>query len=114
MTEDRNVEQSTEDSANPKEAVEPRLLDIQQTTSFKKGFKRMKSRGADLELPKPVLNSLRARDELDEKYRDHQLDGKWKNSRDCHIQPDWVLIYRLTDDALILEATGSHSDIFRT
>jgi mRNA interferase YafQ len=114
MNDDRKIEQASADTGNPEDASGKKRLDIQQTTLFKKGFKRMRSRGADLGMLKSVLNTLCAGEELDEKYRDHQLDGKWKSSRDCHIQPDWVLIYRLTDDALILEATGSHSDIFRT
>jgi mRNA interferase YafQ len=46
------------------------------------------------------------------RYRDHALTGNWIGHRDCHIQPDWVLIYQITDDTLILERTGTHSDLF--
>jgi mRNA interferase YafQ len=113
MTHEKKDDQTPSDGDNQADAPEQSQRDIQQTTAFKKGFKHMKSRGTDLELLKPILSSLVVGEELDEKYRDHQLDGKWKNSRDCHILPDWVLIYRLTDDVLILEATGSHSDVFR-
>jgi mRNA interferase YafQ len=49
---------------------------------------------------------------LPKKHRDHALIGNWKGSRDCHIEPDWLLIYTLDSDLLILERTGSHSDLF--
>jgi mRNA interferase YafQ len=61
-----------------------------------------------------VLVSVIAKSEvLDERHRDHSLNGKWSGSRDCHIQPDWILIYRVEGDCLFLERTGSHSDLFR-
>jgi mRNA interferase YafQ len=91
---------------------DPFLKDIQQTTRFKKDYRRLKSQHADLELLKNVITKLQRGEELESRYRNHQLGGKWKDSFDCHIQPDWVLIYRLTDDTVILQATGSHSDLF--
>ena len=52
---------------------------------------------------------------LDEKYHDHELEGNWKNHRECHIKPDWLLIYQIKDDVLILELsrTGTHADLFK-
>lgn len=50
---------------------------------------------------------------IEKKYQEHQLSGEWKNHKDCHIEPDWILIFRLTEDALILERTGSHSELFK-
>jgi mRNA interferase YafQ len=50
---------------------------------------------------------------LEPKYRDHQLSGNWQGHRDCHIEPDWLLIYKITDADLYLERTGSHSDLFK-
>ena len=60
-----------------------------------------------------VIEKLVDRQILETKYKDHQLTGNWKDHRDCHIEPDWILIYQLTDDALILERTGTHSELFR-
>ena len=62
---------------------------------------------------KVVINVLSNGELLDEKYRDHPLIGTWKGHRDCHIEPDWILIYRLNFDSLYLERMGSHSDLFK-
>jgi len=56
---------------------------------------------------------LVARRPLPPKYRDHRLSGRWRKHRECHITPDWLLIYRIQGDDLILERTGSHSELFR-
>jgi len=90
-----------------------RLKDVQRTGMFKRGFRRMCSRGMNMELLKSVILTLQAGGKLDEKYQDHQLEGKWRDSKECHLQPDWLLIYRITDDAVILQATGTHSDLFK-
>jgi len=50
---------------------------------------------------------------LDSRLRDHALAGEWAGSRDCHLEPDWVLIYRMTADSVVLERTGTHSDLFK-
>jgi len=60
-----------------------------------------------------VIEKLLDQQTLESKYKDHQLTGNWKGHRDCHIGPDWLLIYQVTDNALILERTGSHSELFR-
>jgi len=59
-----------------------------------------------------VVKSLASDEPLEEKYRDHYLSGNWKNFRECHIKPDWLIIYRLEPDKLILVRTGSHSELF--
>ena len=88
------------------------MRDIQQTSRFKKALKRMKARGADMALLAKILENLQRGETLDARYKNHPLAGQWFGTFDCHIQPDWILIYRLTDDTLILEATGTHSDLF--
>ena len=84
-----------------------------QTGQFKKDIKRLKKRGKDLEKLGDVVRLLAADEPIEEKHRDHALIGKWAGSRDCHIEPDWILIYRNETDALYLERSGSHSDLFK-
>ena len=62
---------------------------------------------------KAVIEKLVAGEKLEPKYRDHQLSGNWKDHRDCHIESDWILIYRIEEKNLILERTGSHSELFK-
>lgn len=90
------------------------MLELRQTSNFKKDLRRMIKRGANMELLDEVIQILLRRKTLPEKYHDHPLTGNWHGYRDCHIEPDWVLIYRIDDDALILLATrtGTHSDLF--
>lgn len=83
------------------------------SSQFKKDFKKIQSQGKNISQLEIIIGTLLKEQSLDPKYRDHKLVGKWKNYRDCHIEPDWLLIYRLTDDALYLERTGSHSEIFK-
>lgn len=82
------------------------------TSQFKKDFKKIKKQQKNLSMLTVVIEKLLSQQKLEQKYKDHSLSGKWGNHRDCHIEPDWVLIYRLSDDELILERTGSHSDLF--
>ncbi|MDH4444990.1 MAG: type II toxin-antitoxin system YafQ family toxin [Akkermansiaceae bacterium] len=86
---------------------------IFQTSQFKKDFKRIKKRGKDLSRIKEVVSAIVNSEALEERHRDHALSGNWSGSRDCHIEPDWILIYRVDEDYLFLERTGSHSDLFR-
>lgn len=86
---------------------------ISQTTAFKKDLKRQKKRGKDLNKLQELVKLLIAEEPLEEKYRDHSLTGNWADSRDCHIAPDWLLIYRIADSTLYLERTGSHRDLFK-
>ena len=72
------------------------------TTAFSKDLKRIKKRGYDLSLMSEVVNRLQEGKPLPEKYKDHALTGNWKGFRDCHIQPDWILDYRVHEDKLLL------------
>jgi mRNA interferase YafQ len=73
----------------------------------------MQRRGKDMEKLDKVLVFLANGIELDKKYRDHKLIGNFKARRECHIEPDWLLIYRLENDEIIFERTGTHSDLFK-
>ena len=89
------------------------MLTIKFTSAYKKSYKLMKKRGLNLSLLDSVVYTLANGDSLPEKYRDHALKGKFSGFRECHIQPDWLLIYMIQDDILTLTLvdTGSHSDL---
>ena len=84
------------------------------TSMFKKDLKLVKKRGYDLSLLTSVVDTLAMGKPLDEKYKDHNLVGNYKGCRECHITPDWLLIYEVSDNELILylTRTGTHSDLF--
>lgn len=86
---------------------------IQRTHPFKKNVKRMEKRGKTFETFKQVIIWLALGEKLPERFRDHELIGQYRGSRKCHIESDWLLIYELTPNELILTCTGSHSDLFR-
>ena len=86
---------------------------LKRTSQFKKDVKRMGKRGKKFDEFKEVINNLLAGRKLATKYKDHYLVGQYKGSRGCHIEPDWLLIYELTESELILIRAGSHSDLFR-
>ncbi|MDD6241066.1 MAG: type II toxin-antitoxin system YafQ family toxin [Eubacteriales bacterium] len=90
------------------------MLERKVTDPFKKDLKRIRKQGKDLNLLTTVLHLLLGEQVLDTKYRDHALTGNYIGFRECHIQPDWLLIYMINHDKLILTAsrTGSHSDLF--
>lgn len=89
---------------------------IEIMSSFKKSYKKIKKQNKDLEKIHEVINLLAEGKKLDYKYKDHQLidDKYYKNCRECHITPDWLLIYRHDNEKLILILidTGSHSELF--
>lgn len=91
------------------------MLTIKYQTAFKKDYKLIKKRGYDIKLIEPVLELLQAQKPLPSKYQDHPLSGNWIGCRECHITPDWLLVYEVNKDDLILylTRTGTHSDIFR-
>ena len=90
------------------------MLTLITTTQFKKDLKRIRKRGLDLNSLKFVLDTLQKQEALPLKYRDHTLVGNYRGFRECHIEPDWLLIYTISNEKLILTAvrTGSHSDLF--
>ena len=88
---------------------------VSRTTQFKKDVKRAEKRGKDLAKLKAALNWLMEGDPLPPEYKDHPLHGDYAGSRDCHLEPDWLLIYTLSEkgDHVCFERTGTHSDLFR-
>ena len=87
---------------------------VKPTTQFKKDYKRAMKRGLKVDLLEKVVELLAMGEPLPEKNRDHELSGDWVGHRECHIQPDWLLVYRIEDDVLVLTLTrtGTHSDLF--
>jgi mRNA interferase YafQ len=85
---------------------------ISQTTQFARDIRRLRRPGKDLEKLKFVVKTLALGKPLEPRYRDHPLIGPWKHCRDCHIEPDWILIYSADAHNLRLERTGTHSDLF--
>ncbi len=83
------------------------------TSAFKKDYKRIVKRGFDIELLNEVVEMLLKGEPLPEKNKDHILTGNWKGYRECHIAPDWLLVYKIYENLLILSLTrtGTHSDI---
>ena len=88
-------------------------MKIYYTNQFKRDYKRVKKQHKDLTKLRTVVDKLVAKEPLEAKYKDHPLTGNWRGFRDCHLEPDWLLIYKSSEDALILERTGSHSELFR-
>lgn len=88
--------------------------EIKNTTQFKKDYKLAKRRGLNLNLLKDIVTKLANCETLAPKHKDHSLSGNWTGHRECHIQPDWLLIYRYEEEVLVLtlSRTGTHSDLF--
>ncbi len=89
------------------------MKSVSQTKQFAKDLKLMAKRGKNLDKMKQVVSCLAKGETLETRHRDHALTGTWKPSRDCHIEPDWILIYTIDDENLRLERTGTHSDLFK-
>lgn len=83
------------------------------TRQFEKDAKRAKKRGKDLEKFKAVAVALLGEQALDPDYRDHRLVGAWSGRRECHLEPDWLLIYKAEPDQIVFERMGTHSDLFK-
>ena len=90
------------------------MYNIRPTSRFQKDVKRIKKRGYDMTLLTEIVKQLAAGKTLEEKYRDHRLGGDYTGCRECHITPDWLLIYEIDNGELFLylTRTGSHSDLF--
>ena len=90
------------------------MLKIRYSAKFKKDFKLAQKRRLPLQELKDIIEKLASGKTLDAKHRDHVLSGNYAMFRECHIRPDWLLIYRINDDSLELLAhrTGTHSDLF--
>ena len=87
-------------------------LSIRQSTTFKRDIKRLQRQRVDLSKLTAVITTLADENPLESHYRDHALVGNWKGYRECHIQPDWLLIYRVENDELQLARSGSHANLF--
>ena len=85
---------------------------LRAVSQFRRNLKRIKKRGYDLDKLDEVITLLREGDDLPREYHDHALKGDWVGSRDCHIETDWILIYETDDDEVVLQATGTHADLF--
>ncbi len=87
---------------------------VKFTTQFRKDYKLAMKRGLKIELLERIIMLLAAGETLPEKSKDHALTGNWVGHRECHILPDWLLVYRVEDDVLVLTLTrtGTHSDLF--
>ena len=87
---------------------------VKTTTLFKKDFKLAMKRGLNVELLENIIALLAMGEPLPTKNKDYALTGNWVGHRECHILPDWLLIYRIEDDVLVLTLarTGTHSDLF--
>ena len=88
------------------------MLAVKSTKKFKSDFKRMMRLGHDPELMRAVIEILAAQDDIPAEFRDHELEGEWAGVRDIHIEADWLLLYQISGQDLILIRTGTHEDLF--
>ncbi len=91
------------------------MYTVKFTSAFKKNYKLMKKRGMDISLLDDVIEELRWGKELDGKYKDHVLKGEYAGFHECHVKPDWLLIYLIDNNILTLTLVniGSHADLFK-
>ena len=82
------------------------------TRQFEKDVKRLRKRGKNCEKLKIIIRSLAAGETLDPIHRDHRLVGRYQGRRECHVESDWLLIYKLDSEAVIFERSGTHADLF--
>jgi len=90
------------------------MLKIVLSNRFKKDLKLAQKRGSDISMLRNVVNTLASGGKLEAKHRDHDLSGDYAGFRECHVQPDWLLVYRIEQEELelFLFRTGTHSDLF--
>ena len=88
--------------------------EVKFTAQFKKDYRIAMKRGLDIQLLDEVIAKIAKDEILPAKHKDHALKGKWKGHRECHVLPDWLLVYQKVDNTLVLDLfrTGTHSDIF--
>jgi mRNA interferase YafQ len=89
------------------------MLRISFRTKFKKELKQQEKRGKDIQIFLDVAKKLSKEEPLEAKYRNHKLVGNFKDRWECHLEPDWLLIYFKTDEEIIFERIGTHSDLFK-
>ena len=88
------------------------LLNPVRSSQFKKDLKKARRQGKDLNLLQAVVKTLAQEEPLEARFRDHDLTGNWRGYRECHVSPDWLLIYKIDRDELKLARVGSHSELF--
>ncbi len=88
------------------------MLELRRVPQFKKDYKRCIKRGCNREAMHGIIEQLSTGKKLNTKYKEHAFLGEYKDCRECHLEPDWLLIYRLTESELVLIRTGTHSDLF--
>lgn len=89
------------------------MREVVQTSQFKQDLKRVKHSGRySIDDLLQVVELLSSCESLPEKYKEHNLNGNWRHYKECHVKPDWLLIYKLSAEKLVLARTGSHSELF--
>ena len=89
-----------------------KITAVVQSTRFKRDIKRLQKQGKDLADLQSIIKTLVKEKLLDPKFKDHKLVGSWAGHRECHIKPDWLMIYKVKENELQLIRTGSHADLF--
>lgn len=87
------------------------MLKSQLGSKFKKDYKKAGKQGHEIAILKKVMTKLLNQEKLDSKFRDHDLIGNWKGCRECHLGPNWLLIYQINEDTIVFIRTGSHSEV---
>ena len=88
-------------------------LIVKYSTQFKKDFKKLQKQNKDIEKLFEVIEMIASCVPLDSHYKDHHLKGEWANYRECHIEPDYLLIYQIYSNKVLIARTGSHSELFK-
>ena len=89
------------------------MLEPIRASQFRRDLRKAQRQGKDLELLKTIIQTLAEEKPLEDRYRDHELTGAWRGYRECHVNPDWLLIYKVDGNELKLARIGSHSELFR-
>jgi len=89
------------------------MKSLQRTKQFKKDVKRLQKQGKDFTVLKAIIDKLRKGELLEARYLDHELKGKYKGVRECHLTSDWLVIYEISETIIKLRRTGSHSELFK-
>ncbi len=89
------------------------ILTVHYSNQFNKDLRRAARQGKNIKQINNVIKKLQHSEQLEAKYRDHSLKGNYMKHRECHLEPDWLLIYRIVGNELIVVRTGSHSELFR-
>ena len=89
------------------------MLNLRTSNRFKKDLQKVMSQGKSYDKFRAILEMLLNQKPLPARYRDHSLIGNWQDRRELHIEPDWLLVYKIEDDTLILERTGPHAALFK-